>query len=414
MKITYTHIIIILLTIYLLYQYLKPYLLLYFIKRIFSSFKYGNFEIYDECDNLYVRVVNDNNKTIPKVKFNNIKHILNALWKDGETGLGETYMYSYWTCDDLLSFLISLQLNRNNEYLSSYTLPSFTSNSHNVDKDNIVHHYDVGNDFYERILTDDLSAYTCGFFKDKNTTLNEAQYNKVNTIITKLETKPGKTILDIGCGWGKIANYVSQQTKCKVTGITVSDEQEKSIKQNYLNLNVYNKDYRLVNEQYDYMYSIGLMEHVRYENYDEFFKMVKKCLRPGGRLVLHSIVSNEPNDPNIAINTFLYKHIFPGAQIPNHHWITDKLFKNGLNLIHYEYFGGQHYARTLHLWRDNLYKNKNYLLSKYNKQIFLQFEYYFAICEAIFLSGTMGICHFVITNNDLNNLENSFTYLNKL
>jgi cyclopropane-fatty-acyl-phospholipid synthase len=404
-------IILLLIVIYLLYCYFKPIILDYKIKQIFSSFKYGNFEVYDEDNNLYIKVINNKSKFINKIKFNNKQYILDQLWSKGETGLGETYMYGYWSCDDLLSFLLTLQLNRNNSNIPNFNIPSFSSKSYDIDKDNIVLHYDVGNDFYERMLTDDLMAYTCGFFVNDNTTLNEAQYNKVNMIIKKLNPEKNKKILDIGCGWGRIANYVSQKTNCKVYGNNISEEQTKYITDNYKNVEVIKKDYRLVQGEYDYMYSIGFFEHVRYENYDDFFRMVKKCLKPNGRLLLHCIVTNEINDPNKAIDTFLYKHIFPGAQISNHHWITQKIFDHGLNLIHYEYFGGQHYAKTLNLWRQNLYKNKNYILQKYSNKIFLQFEYYLSICEAIFLSGTMGICHFLITNDPVNSFNNSFTYL---
>ena len=127
--------------------------------------------------------------------------------------------------------------------------------------------------------------------------------------------------------------------------------------------------------------------------------------------LVYCIILLKKNIPNEFIDTFLYKHIFPGAQIPNHHWITQKIFDHGLNLIHYEFFGGQHYAKTLNLWRQNIYKNKDYILQKYSNKIFLQFEYYLSICEAIFLSGTMGICHFLITNDPVNSFNNSFTYL---
>jgi cyclopropane-fatty-acyl-phospholipid synthase len=318
-----------------------------------------------------------------------------------------------WTSDNLVEFLNTLCLNQTNPNIPSISLQLVSSNSKDYDKSNIVHHYDVGNDFYLQFLRDDLNAYSCGFWFTPTDTLNDAQYNKVNTIIKKLNARPGSSILDIGCGWGKIAQYVSNKTKCKVTGITISNEQEKYANSTYNpeQVIVIDMDYRNISGTFDYIYSIGMFEHVRYENYDTFFQVIKKCLKPGGRMVLHTIITfDKSNTTCKAGDNFITTHIFPGGQIPQSDWIVNKARTNGLNIAHFEGFGGQHYARTLKAWRENMWKEKDYIRTKYPEELMLKYDYYFAICEAGFNTGILGIGHYIIVNEPILSLSNSFGY----
>lgn len=385
------------------------------ILYVLSTFKKGNFVLIDSQSNVLVKVINEPNNYIPIVQVNNQDNFFSSIYNKSELGLGESYMRGEWTCNDLVGFLNSLCHNQSNTNIPQVSLKSVYSSSHDYDKANIKHHYDVGNDFYLQFLRDDLNAYSCGFWFNPTDTLNTAQYNKVNTIIKKLNTQPGTSILDIGCGWGKIASYVSKQTGCKVTGVTISDEQEKYSTQTY-NPNqviVINMDYRNISGQFDSIYSIGMFEHVRYENYDCFFSMINRTLRPGGRFVLHTIISFDKNTSTVAKagDNFVTTHIFPGGQIPQNDWILHKARANGLNVIHFEGFGGQHYAKTLKTWRENMWKEKDYISSKYPKELMLKYDYYFAICEAGFNTGMLGIGHYVIVKEPILSINNSFTYV---
>jgi len=397
---------------YMVYNYLKPSFIKYFMVKIFNKFNHGNFKMIDMKNNTTIfEKINNKDEQIATFNIYNVEKFFTEMWNKCELGIGETYVNGHWSSNNLYELLLVLLKNRNNECIPKLNSYNFFNKSLKYDKSNISFHYDVGNDFYETFLTDKLSAYTCGFFLNDNTTLEEAQYNKVNTVIQKMNPTANKTILDIGCGWGKIANYVSEQTNCKVTGITISKEQIKFIKEKLPNVNGIEKDYRELNEKYDYIYSIGMFEHVRYENYDDFFKMVKRCLSKGGRCVVHTIISTEETDKYSVNETFISKHIFPGAQIPNNDWITNAIMRNDLNIVHTEFFGGQHYARTLRHWRENMLKNKEYIMQSYGKKILDTYEYYFASCEAAFTSGSMGIGHYVITNNNTVGLENNFVYM---
>lgn len=399
----------------ILYQLSKIYLPKPMVLYILSTFKKGNFRLVEnqtnEKTNELIKVINDPNLFVPTVIINNQPNFFTSIYNKGELGLGESYMRGEWKADNLVVFLNTLCLNQSNPNIPSISLELVSSKSQDYDKSNISHHYDIGNDFYLQFLRDDLNAYSCGFWFKPNDTLNDAQYNKVNTVIKKLNAKPGSTILDIGCGWGKIAQYVSAQTKCKVTGITISKEQEKYANATYNpeQVVIIDMDYRNISDKYDYIYSIGMFEHVRYENYDVFFQVIKKCLKPGGRMVLHTIITFDPSNKICKSgDNFVTTHIFPGGQIPQNDWIINKARANGLNIVHFEGFGGQHYAKTLNTWRENMWKERDYIRSKYPEELMLKYDYYFAICEAGFNTGILGIGHYIIVNEPILSLTNSF------
>jgi len=412
--------VIIVVIVYIIYKFmLSKYISKYIIVNVLSNFTEGNFIIYDSNNNIVVKKINNNKMNIPIIKILNEESFYDSILTKGELGLGESYVRKDWISitPDLTLFLDNIYLNNHNKNIPKTSILKILSKSMSYDKDNIKHHYDVGNDFYMLFLTDKLSAYSCGFWFNDDDTLEDAQFNKIDTIIYKMNTNKNNKILDIGCGWGKIANYVSHKTNCTVYGITISDEQEKYAKENYDNNKVIirNMDYRNLlqtNEKYNYIYSIGMFEHVRYENYDTFFKVIKHCLNENGVFVLHTIINTDKDTKKISEegSTFITKHIFPGGQIPKTDWILEKVYDNNMSCVHYEGFGGQHYARTLKEWKKNMLENKNYIINNYSEELLLKYEYYFSSSEAGFDTGILGIGHFVIVNNNMLTLDNSFNY----
>lgn len=415
------YIIIFLLILFILfifrYNNIKKEIILYTLK----NFKKGNFALVKPNGEIILKVVNNKNDKIPVAIIYNENKFFSDVLYNGETGLGESYVSKYWTSNDLVNFLDNIYINQEHTTSTKFDLSKlFITNIINktlyYDKQNIKHHYDIGNDFYMLFLKDDLSAYTCGIWLNPNDTLNDAQYNKVNIIIDKMNPMENSKILDIGCGWGKIANYVAKKTNSKVYGITISDEQEKYALKNYSSDSVIirNMNYRHLlelNEKYDCIYTIGMIEHIRYENYTTFFNVIKHCLKYNGRYVLHTIISFDYTPKkSIKDNTFITKHIFPGGQIPNNEWIIEKVRECGLNIVHSEIFGGQHYAKTVKVWRYYLLKNKEYIINNYSEDLFLKYDYYLSSCESAFNSGIMGIGHYVIVNQQYVNLNNSFNY----
>ena len=145
-------------------------------------------------------------------------------------------------------------------YLTNF---NFAKNS----KKNVAHHYDISDDLYDLFL-DTKKQYSCAYFKNENDSLDTAQNNKINHLIKKLNLKPNQKVLDIGSGWGSLAIEIAKQTKCEVTGITLSENQYKysmeKVKKNNLENQVQFKlaDYRNLDEKFDRIVSVGMFEHV--------------------------------------------------------------------------------------------------------------------------------------------------------
>lgn len=402
----------------------------YFVLRTFSKIKNGSLTIVDKNHHKIFKhssVANishnsDPHKTpstwVSKIIVNNQNKFFRSLIMDGEIGIGETYVAGIWETGDIYSFAMLLLANQHhiNNKISLY--PTFTSKQ--SDNEFIKHHYDVGNDFYDTFLTDNLKAYTCGFFLCDSDTLNTAQYNKVNKIIQKLDIKEGHKILDIGYGWGAIANYIQTTTKSIVHGITISKKQVEYCNKHYPNINVSYKHYESLNgptnrnnmsNMYDRVYVIGMLEHVRCVNYMSFFRGLSNVLKYGGRFVLHTITKIDNNTvcDSGSTQTFVIvcktKHIFPGGQIPKHEWIVDTAQSCGFKIVNVDIFGGFHYAKTLRQWRINLMNNIPKLLkSGYGVDKIRAYEYYFVMCEASFLNNELQLSQFVFDKVD--NLTN--------
>ncbi len=348
------------------------------------------------------------------VTVTDINDFITSVIKDNEIGLGESYVHKSWFADDLMIFIQIMCFNFDTN--KSVRMP-MTLKSKSMDQKNIEYHYDVGNDFYETFLTDKLMAYTCGFWKDPRETLDDSQFRKVDTVLTKLKLKPGMKVLDIGCGWGRIGDYVSNKEKVTVYGLTISRAQYDYMKKNTSVIPIYG-DYRdiakLTNHmKFDAIYSIGMYEAVTQFNGTMFFDQVKQSLKDNGVFVMHCISSIDTSKPQDYMgDSYVLKHIFPGGQIPDVQWIYRHIRDSRMSLIHHEMFGGQHYAETLKHWRQNMLKSRDYLLSRgYKEELIRSYEYYFSSCEAAFRANTMGLSHFVIVNHPIADIRNDGNYL---
>jgi cyclopropane-fatty-acyl-phospholipid synthase len=354
-----------------------------------------------------------------------------ALLSRGEIGLGESYTSEVWYAgeESLESLLLLFVLNeRRKEGLGRHRLALKTW-SFGTDSENIRHHYDApGNDFFKLFLTDPYQAYSCGFFKSEGDTLDIAQERKVKYIVRKLglQNRTGARVLDVGCGWGYIMNTISKKTGCMITGVTLSENQKNSIETDLCtrNPNVrallvpfvdMEEPVSLEEDGYDAIYSIGMFEHVRHENYEAFFRKVSRLLKPEGRLVLHTIIDardrhDSPPYTTIKNDTFVTTHIFPGGQIAHRSWIDEAVDKTDLKIHHTELFGGQHYARTLSEWAMRLQWAKDHIEEVYGKKQYLLYEYYMRMCQASFTAGNMQLAHYVMSKGDVLSVEKGFVY----
>ena len=267
-------------------------------------------------------------------------------------------------------------------------------------KMNVAHHYDLSDDLYSLFL-DPKKQYSCGYFKNEHDTLEDAQNNKIQHIIKKLNIQPNQKVLDIGCGWGSLAIDIARSTNCEVTGITLSKKQFNYCVEKVKELNLENQvkfrliDYRELNEKFDRIVSVGMFEHVGRKFYKKFFIHIEKLLNDDGISLIHTIGSvNPPRDPH----PWITKYIFPGGYTPSLSEVTTPIEKAGLIVSDIEVLK-LHYAHTLRHWKENCINNKEKIVEMFDERFFRMWEFYLAGCEIAFKWGDQVVYQFQLTKN---------------
>ena len=266
-------------------------------------------------------------------------------------------------------------------------------------------HYDIGNDFYKMWL-DETMSYSCGYFKNENDTLYQAQCNKVDRILEKLNLSDGMTLCDIGCGWGFLLIEAAKKYNIKGVGITLSKEQkakfEQRIKEENLSdrLEVKLLDYRDLPKQhmeFDRVVSVGMIEHVGRGNYEEFMQCVKSVLKQGGVFVLHfiSALKEYPGD------AWVKKYIFPGGVIPSLREIMQIAGELRFYTVDVESLR-RHYNKTLLCWNENFQQHRAEVVEMFDEKFARMWELYLCACAATFMNGIIDL-HQIVFTNDVNN-----------
>ena len=268
-------------------------------------------------------------------------------------------------------------------------------------KKNVSHHYDISEKLYDLFL-DSNRQYSCAYFKNENDTLEEAQENKIDHIIKKLNIKPNQKILDIGSGWGTLAINIAKKTKASVTGITLSKNQleysNKKAKEMNLNNQVEFKliDYRQLNEKFDRIVSVGMFEHVGRKFYNTYFNVVSKLLRDNGVALIHTIgSSNPPRDPQ----PWITKYIFPGGYTPSLSELAKPVENSGLIVSDIEVLR-MHYSHTLRHWKERFLSKKDIVLDMFDEKFFRMWEFYLASCEMVFKWGDQVVFQLQLTKDN--------------
>ena len=257
-----------------------------------------------------------------------------------------------------------------------------------ISKKNVSHHYDISEKLYDLFL-DSNRQYSCAYFKNENESLEEAQANKIDHIIKKLNIKSDQKILDIGSGWGTLAINIAQKTKASVTGITLSENQLKYSNNKAKEINLENQvefklmDYRGLNEKFDRIVSVGMFEHVGRKFYKNYFNKVSKLLKDKGVALIHTIgSSNPPRNPH----PWITKNIFPGGYTPSLSQITRPIEDSGLIISDIEVLR-MHYSYTLRHWKERFLSKKDTVLEAFDEKFYRTWEFYLASCEMAFKWG---------------------------
>jgi cyclopropane-fatty-acyl-phospholipid synthase len=228
------------------------------------------------------------------------------------------------------------------------------------DRAAISHHYDVGNEFYERVLGPSM-VYSCAYWESPDATLEDAQRAKLDLICRKLSLRPGQRLLDVGCGWASLALHAAQHYGIQVTGVTLSTEQaahgRKWVADAGLTdeVDIRVQDYRMVDDgPYDAIASVGMAEHVGRDSYREYAAALLKLLRPGGRLLNHQI-SRRPlaDEDTYRIDDFIDRYVFPDGELVPVGTTVSVLEQEGFEVRDVEALR-EHYALTLRQWVANL------------------------------------------------------------
>lgn len=304
----------------------------------------------------------------------------------GSLAAGEAYMDGWWDCEALDELFERLLYARLDEKIKAreWWWDALVARVFNLQKPSRAfqigkRHYDTGNDLF-RIMLDERMIYSCGYWADASS-VDEAQEAKLDLVCQKLQLKPGMKVLDIGCGWGGAARFAAERYNVEVVGITVS-EQQANFAREYcrgLPVTIRLQDYRVLDEKFDRIFSIGMFEHVGYKNYRTYMKKVRELLSPDGLFLLHTIGGNSSvtrNDPWIA------KYIFPNSMLPSARQITAAA--EDLFVMEDWHNFGVDYNKTLLAWHQNFETGWSLLKEKYDERFHRMWSYYLLMCAGAF------------------------------
>lgn len=314
---------------------------------------------------------------------------------------GEAYMDGRIQIEGSIQRLVKSAYEAHDSFFYNSKLKHFLpkqSHSERHSKDDVQSHYDLGNEFY-RLWLDPTMTYSCAYFESENDTLEQAQLNKVHHIIKKLHPQPGKTLLDIGCGWGTLMLTAAKEYGLDVSGITLSEEQYKFVQQRIkdegleAHAHVYLEDYReLKHGPFDYITSVGMFEHVGEDNLETYFQTVADYLSDDGVALIHGITRQQGG----AYNGWINQYIFPGGYIPGMTENLEHIVAAGMQVFDLETLR-RHYQRTLEIWERNFKQNIAKISESKDRKFIRMWDLYLQACAASFEAGNIDVIQYLIS-----------------
>jgi len=278
-------------------------------------------------------------------------------------------------------------------------------------RENIHHHYDIGNDFY-RLWLDRQMLYTCAYYPRPELSLEAAQVAKMDHVARKLWLRPGEQVVEAGCGWGALALHMARRYGVRVRAYNISREQlafaRDRARQDGLEdrVELVEGDYRDIRGQYDAFVSVGMLEHVGVAHYDELGSVMAACLRPQGRALIHSIGRDQPG----TMNRWIAKRIFPGAHPPSLSEMTEIFEPWGFSVLDVENLR-LHYARTLEDWLERYEAAADQVRTMFDPSFERAWRLYLAGSVAAFRAGTLQLFQVVCARAGLNQIPWSREHL---
>ncbi|REK17748.1 MAG: class I SAM-dependent methyltransferase [Planctomycetota bacterium] len=277
-------------------------------------------------------------------------------------------------------------------------------NSLSKSRDNVYHHYDIGNDFYELWLDEQL-AYTCAYFPTPQATLEEAQVAKFDHVCRKVQLKPGERVVEAGCGWGGLALHMARHYGVTVRAYNVSREQiahaRKRAKQEGLDDRVefIEDDWRNITGQYDAFVSVGMLEHVGKGYYRTLGEVIHRSLTDKGRGLVHSIGRNRPTP----VDRWIERRIFPGSFTPSLSEMMRIFEPREFSVLDVENLR-LHYAQTLRHWLSRFERGVNRVQELFDERFVRTWRLYLAGSVAAFETGELQLFQVLFARHDLNEM----------
>jgi cyclopropane-fatty-acyl-phospholipid synthase len=339
-------------------------------------------------------------------------NLFSVVLKSGDIGFAEGYMDGDWTTEDLAELLKLIIANRSQ--LESVVYGSwwgqltyrvrhwFNRNTKAQAKKNIHAHYDLGNAFYKLWLDHSMTYSSALFAGQSNLSLEQAQQAKYDRALSELQLQRPSSILEVGCGWGGMAQTATQAGH-RITGLTLSTEQlewaEKRLqvlgreKQAHFLL----QDYRDTDGQFDGVISIEMFEAVGEQYWQSYFECLQRNLKPGARACVQSItISDELFERYRTSTDFIQQYIFPGGMLPSPSKFKALAIAHGF-IVEKAFAFGHDYAHTLKLWRkDFMHRLEEVKKLGFDDRFNKTWEFYLAYCEAAFAKNNTDVIQFTL------------------
>lgn len=344
-------------------------------------------------------------------------NVFHAVMRSGDIGLAESYINEDWTTPHLADFLRLLLANR--DALESLVYGSWWGrlayrlrhvlrrNTKANSRKNIHAHYDLGNSFYQLWLDESMNYSSAWFEGNIQGDLTQAQHAKVRRALESAGVQAGQRVLEIGCGWGALAEMAATQFKAQVVGVTLSTEQLAYGQQRMTTAGVQDQvdlrlqDYRDIQDgTFDAICSIEMIEAVGQAYWPTYFSHMHRLLKQGGKACIQAIVIDDKLfDRYVQGTDFIQQYIFPGGCLPSPAKIREEAERAGLR-VQEEFAFGQDYAETLRRWHHRFVQQRGQVLMQgFDSRFLHTWEFYLAYCEAAFGARNIDVVQYTLVKD---------------
>ena len=278
-------------------------------------------------------------------------------------------------------------------------------------RDNVYHHYDLGNDFY-RLWLDQELAYTCAYFRTPDVSLEQAQRDKFDLVCRKLRLAPGQSVVEAGCGWGGLALHMARNYGVRVTAYNISREQIAFARQRAATegldrqVEFVEADWRTIEGRFDAFVSVGMLEHVGPENYRELGRVIQRTLKSDGLGLIHTIGRNLSQP----VDAWTERRIFPGSFVPTLVEMMEIFEAGSFSVLDVENLR-LHYARTVEHWLDRFDRNVATIRDMFGERFVRMWRLYLAASIATFEAGNMQLFQVVFSHSRNNTIPSTREHL---